>query len=82
MFRLIPQSANLQKNYLELRSTEQLFHLVSSENETDLNKNASYHGILAALFKKTNESFLNDLRRLFAENRKILNHLDPRRTSG
>ncbi len=82
MFRLVPQSANLQKNYLELRTIEQLFHLVVSESESDLNKNPSYPGVLAALFKETDEVFLNDLKRLFAENRKILNHLDPRRTSG
>src|SRR5690606_36085002 len=74
--------AVLKNNYLQLRTIEQLLHLVSAEGDSDLNKKVSYIEILAALQNKNSESFLDDLKCVFIENMKHLKQLDPRRTTG
>ncbi len=82
MLKLIPGTMILSKNYSELRLKEQFLHLISSEGHSDLARKADYIQVLAALFKKSTNELKTDMLALISENTKLLNQLDPRRSTG
>ena len=82
MLQMIPGAERLVRNYSELRLKEQFLHLISAAGESDLSRKADSIQVFAALFKKTPEELKKDIFDLFSENTKLLNELDPRRTTG
>ena len=82
MLQMIPGAERFVRNYSELRLKEQFLHLISAAGESDLSRKADSIQVFAALFKKTPEELKKDILDLFSENTKLLNELDPRRTTG
>ncbi len=82
MLESISGADTLSKNYSELRLNEQFLQLISSEGHSDLSRKADYIQSLAALFKKSTNDLKTDMLALISENTKLLNQLDPRRSTG
>lgn len=75
----IPETKNLQKNYLRMRQIEQMVQLVSTEGGAKLHLNHESFQHLAKALRSTPESLEKELQCLVNENLQSLNELDPRR---